>query len=443
MQKHRRQFYVQILLLLLAVLITQVGCNDEGSAEDIEKVTGTESDQVGDSTSDSLSDTGSETGSMTDNTGETTDTKSDQMGDSTSDSLSDTGFETDTDTGTEIYIDTDTDMDTQTEDSDTVEDSDTTAIHVDSSTFSTAETSFTVVLMPDTQNYAAWNTEMFFDQTNWIRDQQNDFNIRFVAHEGDVVGTESSLDEWEVSVEAMDVMYDRESGLGVPFGISFGNHDYYAEDGVAITENFNTHYPLSLYESMDEFGGEFEEGSSNNIWFTFSSGGTNVLMLFLEMGARDEVLQWALNVLNDHPDHIAMMTTHSFLNQDDEILGDVVNYKSACNGYGLDSSNCNDGWEMWQKLVEPAKNLRFVFSGHIGTADDGAGNAVMENSVGLPVYMMFVNFQYWSMNSSGQLRLLEFKQETGSVLVSTYSPTYDSYLTDPDNFFEIIDSTLF
>ena len=47
--------------------------------------------------------------------------------------------------------------------------------------------SFTVVALPDTQNYAKDHPEIFMDQTRWIADNRDSLQIAFVTHLGDIV----------------------------------------------------------------------------------------------------------------------------------------------------------------------------------------------------------------------------------------------------------------
>ncbi len=45
---------------------------------------------------------------------------------------------------------------------------------------------FTIVALPDTQNYSQSYPQIFTSQTQWILSNQASQNIAFVAHEGDI-----------------------------------------------------------------------------------------------------------------------------------------------------------------------------------------------------------------------------------------------------------------
>ena len=51
------------------------------------------------------------------------------------------------------------------------------------------EESFTIVLLPDTQNYAEKYPETYIAQTLWIRERRKVDNIKFAIHLGDIVQT--------------------------------------------------------------------------------------------------------------------------------------------------------------------------------------------------------------------------------------------------------------
>jgi len=53
----------------------------------------------------------------------------------------------------------------------------------------TAKESFSIVLLPDTQNYSEKYPGTYVAQATWIRQQTKADNIKFVIHLGDIVQT--------------------------------------------------------------------------------------------------------------------------------------------------------------------------------------------------------------------------------------------------------------
>jgi len=59
-----------------------------------------------------------------------------------------------------------------------------------------------VVVLPDTQFYAAAYPEIFRAQTKWIADNRDSANLVAVLHEGDLVDDPTSLAQWQVASDA-------------------------------------------------------------------------------------------------------------------------------------------------------------------------------------------------------------------------------------------------
>ena len=77
-----------------------------------------------------------------------------------------------------------------------------------------------IVILPDTQYYAAAYPDVFADQTNWILGQKTALNIAAVLHVGDIVDTSDSPYQWDVAGAAMHSL----DGI-VPYVVVPGNHD--------------------------------------------------------------------------------------------------------------------------------------------------------------------------------------------------------------------------
>lgn len=286
----------------------------------------------------------------------------------------------------------------------------------------TGEGDFAIVFMPDTQSYIAWKNQIFKAQTQWLANNKTELNILFVAHEGDVVKSATVEQEW---VTALDGFADLDNAA-INYAISLGNHDYLS--GTRNSDIFNQHFPLDKFSKMPTFGGAFENGKSDNTFHLIKTPKAQVAVLMLELGPRDEVVDWANTIINQYPDYLFIIVTHGYLNENDELLG-ASTHHSPTNGYGL-GSNANNGVDLWSKLVKKHDNIGFVFSGHVGNDTDGAGLLVSNGDAGNPVYQIMANYQYFPLASSGQLRMLQFDIENEQILMTTYSPWTDTYHTD-------------
>src|SRR4051812_24853812 len=86
----------------------------------------------------------------------------------------------------------------------------------------TAQDDFTVVVLPDTQYYAATYPDIFLAQAQWIAANRDAMSIRFVIHEGDIVDSAEDAAQWAVAEKSVHVL----ENAGVAFAWAIGNHDY-------------------------------------------------------------------------------------------------------------------------------------------------------------------------------------------------------------------------
>ena len=68
---------------------------------------------------------------------------------------------------------------------------------------------------------------------------------------------------------------------------------------------------------MKNFGGAFEEGKMDNVRYTFKAAGIKWLILCLEFGPRNNVLDWAGEVVKKHPHHKVIINTNAYMYSDD------------------------------------------------------------------------------------------------------------------------------
>jgi hypothetical protein len=282
--------------------------------------------------------------------------------------------------------------------------------------------SWTLVVMPDTQIYAQSYPQHYNAQTQWIVDNEVSQNIKYVLHEGDIVNVPTATQQWDNARAAMD----RLNG-NVPYAIAPGNHDY----GTAGTANNRTSLfhqpnyfgPGTPYATQPSIGGFFEAGKTDNSWHTFNAGGNDWLVLALEFGPRDAVVQWANDVVEAHPDHLAILVTHAYMYYDDTIYdwatkGAAQQWNPHSYGIETQPGGVNDGQELWDELVKLHENFRFVFNGHV--LADGTGRRSTLGDHGNVVHQVLANYQVNTEGGQGDMRLLEFKPDGETVVVRTY-----------------------
>ena len=199
--------------------------------------------------------------------------------------------------------------------------------------------------------------------------------------------------------------------------------------------------PGTPYASQPSIGGFFEPANTDNTYHTFNAGGQDWLVLALEWGPRDEVVAWANDVVDAHPNHKAMLVTHAYMYYDETIYDWATKGSSqSWNPHSYPFANIpgntiNDGQQLWDKLVSQHENFSFVFNGHVLV--DGTGYRSTLGDQGNVVHQMLANYQFKAQGGMGDMRLLEFKADGQTVEVRTYSPVLDRHDTAYDQQFTL------
>lgn len=297
---------------------------------------------------------------------------------------------------------------------------------------------FKMVLLPDTQTYCRSYPEIFKAQTQWIADNADQF--AFVLHQGDITDNNSE-EQWKIAEASMSLLDGK-----LPVTVVPGNHDTGEKPGgrsdVRNNDLFNKHFPYEKYSRMKTFGGAFETGKMENTWHTFKAGGYKWLILSLEFGPRNRVLDWAAGVIEAHPRHKVILNTHAYMYSDNTRMGSGNPQKWLPQGYGLGKATgadaVNNGEQIWEKLLSKYPNVIFAFSGHV--LNEGTGRLVSTGVHGNSVYQMLANFQGGVINTvkggNGFLRLVTVDPKKKKISVQTYSPYVDEYKTEDTQQFE-------
>lgn len=283
---------------------------------------------------------------------------------------------------------------------------------------------FTVVVLPDTQNYSEKFPEQFVAQTEWIVAQQKARNIACVLHLGDITNR-NTPEEWKNAVSAMSRLDGK-----LPYFMAVGNHDY-SEGGACRDRStrFNEYFPLAKYRELPNFGGVYDKEPERfeNSYHLFSAGGRDFLVLSLEFGPRADVVRWANEVAAKHRDRSAILVTHAYMYYD-ETRYDWAQYggKQFWNPHAYavakaTGDDVSDGEELWRKLVSRHDHFILTLNGHV--LNDGLGRLTSPTPSGRQVPQVLVNFQMKPNGGDGWLRLLEFRSDRSTVQATDYSPT--------------------
>lgn len=264
-------------------------------------------------------------------------------------------------------------------------------------------------------------------QVRWVAENAQRLQVALAVQEGDLTQSNDPR-EWEVASRAMAPL-----DAVLPYVLCVGNHDMgydsKPEAGRFWASNrrdslLDRYFPPSRFQGnpLYQYGGNLD-GSSENYYLLLDTDDESLLVISLEFLPRDEVLDWANDVVRDHRGRQTIVLTHGFL--------DVRGKRNLRAGaYGIEG---NDGPEIWSKFVARHSNIFLLLCGH----DYGEARRTDRGIHGNPVHQVLANYQWWEKGGNGWLRLLTFDRAAGVIRFETYSPVLDQYRRTPSSHFEV------
>lgn len=229
------------------------------------------------------------------------------------------------------------------------------------------DSAFTIAQVPDTQNEVLNSTTpLLTNRYAWLAANKSALNLKFIAHTGDLVNW-GAVDpaQFQRADEATKIL----DQSGVPYGYAIGNHDSAAvtTGGSAApgdtrvnlrnTAEFNKFFPPSRFKNL---AGLYETGRSDNMFQTFKAGGADWLVITHEMWPRQSVIDWMKYVVQTHPNHNVIVSTHAFI--------DGAGGLPTTGNYG----DVNAASE-WDQFLSRYSNIKIVLSGHYGPSANSIG----------------------------------------------------------------------
>lgn len=263
------------------------------------------------------------------------------------------------------------------------------------------DSAFTFAFVGDTQIVTRLNPEKLDTIYQWIVDNKESKNIQFVAGLGDITDKNADF-EWDSAIAAIQKM----DGV-VPYSLIRGNHD--------------DPYLFTTRVSYDSYISQLD-GMYNNVvlnsYKIITVGELKYLFLNLDHGPADDVLQWACQVVEQHPDHNVIITTHGYINEE----GLLLHIGSEPTLSPSVTSGVNDATAIWNRLVKKYANIVMVVCGHMGDAPEGVSFEV-EGDNGNKIQHVLINSQkldrYYE--KSGIVSLFHFSADGTQVQVENYA----------------------
>ncbi|KIG16651.1 putative secreted protein [Enhygromyxa salina] len=277
---------------------------------------------------------------------------------------------------------------------------------------------FTIAIIGDTQELVDTqdpHADVFPAMTEWIVNNAEARNIRFVAHVGDIVQHGDSAQEW---ASATDSLYLLDGLPELAWSANLGNHDY---DDLATGDasSFLANLGPDHFVDRPWFGGsdlgfvaaDQSVGEGHNSYQFIDVSGRRFLHLNLEFQGD---VEWAQTIIDRYPGVPTIVTTHELLN--DQRPG-THPQSSATTAEIVDGSR-----HLWDSLIRSNSQIFMTFNGHFCCERQ----LVQVNDAGEEVLHVQANY---SVSFKGEidendswLRLVTIDIAAGSVRLSTVAP---------------------
>ena len=299
-----------------------------------------------------------------------------------------------------------------------------------------AQSTFTVVGLPDTQVYSELYPEIFESQTAWVIEQRFLRDIRFVTHYGDIVNHGDQLMEWLIGDAAMAYL----DANDLPYGVSAGNHDITASGSPFdsyIPENYLEFFGPARFQGKPWYIGSSPSGMSS--YQMISGGGLDFLMLSIECDTPVRELVWAQGIL-DRSRHLpVLLTTHRYLQDAEDFTGNIPivpsgRYPSVW--YTFEDPYTPDGIqsnEFFDWFVRKNPSIFMVNCGHFSEEY----RQQSQNLEGRVIHEVLADYQSDPSGGGGFLRIMQFDVQENRIDVQSYSPWLDDFYTADESEFSL------
>lgn len=301
--------------------------------------------------------------------------------------------------------------------------------------------SFTIAVIPDTQNYVDYDhqtAEGFpFDASEMFLDQLRYIAAHAKSEGGDIVFAISLGDNWQhqslridpdhearglkavpnpmldpyfmpttkvhtIEMPTVKKGYETISGK-IPFGVVPGNHDYdamWTDSGHPPAAKFTNMASLGMLHSggLNNFRTVFGADTpffKDKPWYVgshdggadsaqiFEAGGYRFLHIGLQWAAPDASLEWAASIIKKYPGVPTIVSMHDYMDEHGTRSANPI-----IDGHAVDPMD-NSSQMIWDKLLSQHDQIFMVLCGH----RHGQAMRTDMNRFGHPVYQLLSDYQ--------------------------------------------------
>lgn len=277
------------------------------------------------------------------------------------------------------------------------------------------------LIIPDTQYMAKNHPDIFLNMTKTINHYCKDHPIDAVIQLGDIVdGGGQAKNEFDTAKECFQLLDD----AGIPLIFAAGNHDYDQVIGIGLTHPnpeeegrnlsvYNHYFGYDRLKRKDWYISSYEKNRAENSYYKIR----DLIILVLEFAPRDNVLDWAHQVLTNYPNKKCILITHSYMYHDGKRTSSHSEHNPI---HSPETKDGNDGEMIWQKFISKQSNIIAVFSGH--HVPKNISYRVDKTDKGNVVLQSFQNWQEEKYGGAGRMRLVQYDSKLDSFTLSVFNP---------------------
>lgn len=278
------------------------------------------------------------------------------------------------------------------------------------------EYTHSIAFLPDIQYTTEFypnNLPQLFD---YLINNQESKNIQYLITLGDLTNSNTPV-EWGLINQQLRKLKDK-----LPYSLIRGNHDIYDSGAEPLYDEIFAKPGTDYYEHVKANGGFQDPASVTNTYLLFTAGQVDYILLNLDFGASDPVLEWANDILEVYADRRAIVATHGYLQCDGDLLTGDEPYSPST--YMI---NMNDGDDLWEKLIRKHANISLVVCGHV--TSDITVCSVATGDAGNKVYQIMMDVQSTDnlLGGIGLINLMHFTEDGRYARLDSYSTVLDRY----------------
>lgn len=258
----------------------------------------------------------------------------------------------------------------------------------------------------DTQYYSEEFFQHYLNMNNWIVDNADPMNIRYVIHTGDIVDDFDMIYEWENADKAMKILDD----AGVPYGVLGGNHDVAA--ATFEYENYHKYFGEDRMKDQPTYGGSYKNNLGH--YDLLTENGQDLIIVYMSWDICQDEIDWMNQVLQQYSDRKAILCFHTYTRVAYTAENDLLDYY---------------GELVQEQVVAKNPNVFAVLNGHYHGASyettvfDDNNDGVYDRTV----YQICTDYQSGFEGGSGYIKMLYFDLAGGKIYINSYTPSLDDF----------------